>query len=92
MYLILPIRILFFQTLINYFISNSSIRIGYNFGIKYLFNQIIYQEKDDIKLRNSLLNYAYSFYIFIDINKDNISNYTVNNSTQIKFQYIKSNA
>ena len=72
--------------------KNGIINTLVDIGIDSIFNQIIYQEKDDIKLRNSLLNYAYSFYIFIDINKDNISNYTVNNSTQIKFQYIKSNA
>jgi hypothetical protein len=52
-------------------------------GINSIFNQIINQEKADIKIRIALLNYTYSFYIFKNINKDNISNYTLNNSTYI---------
>ena len=46
-----------------------------------IFNLIIKQEKKDIKFSISLLNYPYNFYIFNDINTDNISNYTINNTT-----------
>jgi hypothetical protein len=50
-------------------------------GIDSIFNQIINQEKTDIKFSISLLNYPYNFYIFNNINIDNISTHTINNTT-----------
>jgi hypothetical protein len=61
-------------------------------GIDSIFNQIINKEKGDIKLWIFLLNYTYNFYIFKDINKNNISNYSVNNSTKNKVSIYNSNA
>ena len=59
-------------------------------GIDYIFNKILKQEKTDITFKISLLSYPYNFYIFNDINKDNISNYTINNTTQDESSIYKS--
>ena len=53
----------------------------FDVGIDSIFHQIIKQKKADIKFRIYLRNYPYNIYIFNDINKDNISNYTIRNTT-----------
>ena len=64
----------------------------FDVGIDSIFNQILKQEKTDIKFKISLLSYPYNLYIFNDINKDNISNYTINNTTLYESSIYKSTA
>jgi len=52
-------------------------------GIDSIFNELISQEKKDIKFKITLPNFPYHFYSFNDINNDNISVYTINNNTTL---------
>jgi len=52
-------------------------------GIDSIFNELISQEKKDIKFKIFLPNFPYNFYIFNDINNDNISMHTIINNTTL---------
>ena len=52
-------------------------------GIDSIFNELISQEKKNIKFKISLPNFPYNFYIFNDINNDNISMHTIINNTTL---------
>ena len=52
-------------------------------GVDSIFDILTSKEIKDIKFKISLPNFPYNFYIFNDINQDNISVYTINNNTTL---------